>query len=104
MNNLHKCEFSRKVSKNDAYIARVREAYNLEKDADIKNKDVSENIVTQITLADVKTAIHRCRVILKQKLPTDARNICGVTCYDNPDFSIHEFISAVLYECGESPE
>lgn len=100
---LHKKDFSKCVNSNKAYVKEVRDAYDLDNDADIKKRKVVEAIVEKITLSEVKDAVRRAERIRSQKLPEDAKDIFGVTCYDNPDLSIHEFIVKVFDECGEPP-
>ena len=99
---LHKRNFSSCVSNNQAYVNEIRDAFGLSNEADIKNKKVLESIFEKITLDDVKDAIRRAQKILKQKLPGDAKQFGSITCYDNPDFSIHTFIKTVFSECKES--
>lgn len=79
----------------------VRKVYALDPEADIKNRDVIEKILDQIILDDVKEAIRRADRIRTGKLECDGFYICSEVCYDNPDFSIHEFLKDVLIDCGE---
>ena len=98
---LHKEEFNRSVTRNDAYIASVKRLYSLPDTADIKSKDMMARILGQIALSDVKQAILRTDKIRSSKLPAD-RHIIGLTeYYDNPDFSLHDFLKVVLKDCGE---
>ena len=99
---LHKRNFTSCVSDNRAYVKNIRDAFMLDKEADIKNQKTLERILGQIELSDVKTAINRAQWIRDHKLPGDAERICTITCYKNPDLSIHEFIIKVLAECEES--
>lgn len=95
---LHKKDFFGSVSTNDAYVKDVIESYGLPKDADIKSKKVIDTILSQITLDDVKKAIERAQKIRSRKLPADAHNIDSEVYFDNPDFSIHNFIETVILD------
>lgn len=99
---LHKEDFTRPVTANDAYIPDVRRIYQLGREADIKEEVVISRILNQITLDDVRNAIRRADMIRASKPETDAKNLHGAICYDNPDFSLHEFLRIVLRECGEA--
>lgn len=98
---LHKENFSRPVTSNDAYVASVRRLYSLPTTNDIKCKDAMDKILSQITLTDVKMAIARTDKIRSAKLMTDRHVIGSIEYYDNPDFSLHEFLKIVLKDCGE---
>lgn len=98
---LHKQNYSRMVSANDAYVADVRRAYGLVKDADIKDMKVIEAMLKQISLDDVKNAIGRAEKIRDAKLLEDGKKVGNSICYENPDLSIHEFLKCVLVDCGE---
>lgn len=98
---LHKEEFSRPVTSNDSYISTVRRLYSLPSTMDIKTKAAMENILCQITLPEVKKAIERAGRIRSSKLQADRHLIGSTVYYDNPDFSIHEFLKIVLKDCGE---
>ncbi|MCW3488815.1 RloB family protein [Dethiobacter alkaliphilus] len=98
---LHKEDFNREVSRNDAYISDIRRIYELSSSCDIKSESVIKSILTKITLLDVKAAIQRAEKIRNDKLRTDA-NIVGTSeIYSNPDFSIHEFLKTVLEDSGD---
>jgi len=98
---LHKEDYCKPVFNTHAYINDVRRIYALSPEADIKEKDNLEKILSQISLEDVKDAIRRAEQIRSNKLESDRKLINGVVCYDNPDFSLHNFIKVVLKECGE---
>ncbi len=98
---LHKEDFNRPVTSNDAYIADVRRIYGLGRESDIKEKANLEKILKQITLEDVKQAIRRAEQIRDSKLESDRFMVGSFTCYENPDFSLHEFLKIVLFDCGE---
>jgi len=68
---LHKEYTARLVNSAGGYVNDVRRIYSLPKDADIKEEDVIEKIVSQISLDDVRTAISNAQRIRKSKLPTD---------------------------------
>ena len=98
---LHKEDFNRPVTSTNAYIDDVRRIYKLSQDANIKEKAVLDKILTQITLDDVKSAIKRAEQIRASKLETDRFMLSSVACYNNPDFSIHDFLKIVLQDCNE---
>lgn len=98
---LHKEDFTRPVASNDAYVPDVRRIYRLGREADIKEINVIDRILHQITLDDVRSAIHRADAIRSAKPASDAKNIHGAICYGNPDFSLHAFLRTVLMEVGE---
>ncbi|MDD3173708.1 MAG: RloB domain-containing protein [Herbinix sp.] len=98
---LHKEDFNRQVSNNGAYVTAIRRIYNLPTTADIKTKPSIEKILGQISLDDIKKAIERADRIRSAKLHTDRRFIGSTEYYDNPDFSLHEFLKVVLKDCGE---
>ena len=98
---LHKEEYNKSVYKNNAYINDVRRIYGLSSDDDIKNKNVIEKILSQITKDDVKKAIERAKNIRNKKIDEDKIIIGSTVCYSNPDFSIDEFLEFVLIDCKE---
>lgn len=98
---LHKEDFNRPVASNDAYVADVRRIYGLNREADIKERANLERILMQITLEDVKHAIRRADQIRAGKLEADRFMVDDVICYDNPDFSLHDFLKIVLQDYGE---
>jgi len=98
---LHKEDFDRSVISNDAYVSDVRRIYGLNREADIKERVILEKILRQITLEDVKHAIKRAEQIRAGKQLSNSFMIGSVTCYTNPDFSIHSFLEVVLRDCGE---
>lgn len=98
---LHKEDYNREVSRNDAYIPDVRRIYGLIPTDNIKNKETIKKILDQITLQDVKDAINRAEKIRSCKIKNDALNVGNSVIYSNPDFSIHEFLKKVLRESGD---
>jgi len=98
---LHKQPFLKSVTNNNDYVNHVRKAYGLDNDADIKKEKEMERILKQITLQDVKTAIHNVKAIRNSKIKSDAKKIGKVEVYDNPDLMIHQFIEDVFKECDE---
>lgn len=98
---LHKEDYNKSVSRNDAYISDVRRIFGLNQTDNIKNEEVINKILSQITLDDVKSAIQRAETIRKSKVKADSTKIGSTTIYSNPDFSIHEFLRAVLEDSGD---
>lgn len=98
---LHKEDYNKSVSSNDAYVEDVRKIYGLGATENIKKKSVIEKILVQITLDDMKKAMERASNIRERKLDSDKMVIGSSVCYPDPDFSIHEFLKAVLLDCGE---
>lgn len=93
---LHKKDYNAPVTDAKGYVSEVRKVFNLDTNADIKNKKIINTILSQITIDDVKNAVERASKIHSNKLPSDAININGESYYPNPDFSIHKFINILL--------
>ena len=93
---LHKTEYFRSVTSNNAYIRDVIKAYELPDEADIKNEKIINTMLNEITLDDVKTAILNAKTIRSRKLPVDVHRINNIEYYDNPDFSLDAFIEMVI--------
>jgi len=98
---LHKEDYNKSVTKNDAYISDVRRTFGLSQTDDIKNENVIRKILSQITLDDVKSAIRRAETIRKNKIKEDSTEVGNTTIYSNPDFSIHAFLKAVLQDSAD---
>jgi len=98
---LHKEDYNKSVTRNDAYISDVRRIFGLNQTDNIKNEEVINKILSQVTLDDVKSAIRRAETIRKNKVKADSTKIGNTTIYSNPDFSIHEFLRAVLEDSGD---
>ena len=98
---LHKENFNREVSKNDAYVSDVRRIYNLSASENIKSEGAMQKILSQITVDDVKEAIERADFIRKGKMVGDGIKTGDTTIHSNPDFSIHEFLRVVLKDSGD---
>ena len=99
---LHKEDYNKPVTSNNAYVADVRRIYGLNSTDNIKSEGVIKKILAQISLRDVKSAIARAENIKKGKIEVD-RIVCGsMVYYPNPDFSLHEFLKTVLADCGEA--
>jgi len=98
---LHKEDYNRSVSKNDAYVVDVRRIYGLGSSEDIKSESAINKILEQINLDDVKSAIKRADDIREYKIDDDKMFIGSSVYFPNPDFSIHKFIEVVLVDCGE---
>ena len=80
---LHKQDFRKSVFRNDAYVTEVRKAYGLKKTDDIKQEKIIKDILSQITLEDVKTAIRRAEQIRELKLPEDGMKEGNSIYYKN---------------------
>ncbi len=98
---LHKEDFNRSVARNDAYIQDVRRIYGLKSTDNIKSEEIIKKILSQITLNDVKDAISRAEHLRKSKVKADGTKVRNTVVYSNPDFSIHEFLKAVLKDSGD---
>ena len=98
---LHKEDFNGMVSKNDSYITDLKKVYGLKPTDNIKNEEVINKILNQITLDDVKAAIERADNIRRRKANADCILFGNTKTYSNPDFSIHEFLKAVLQDSGD---
>lgn len=88
--------------KTDAYHKLVRVCFGLDAEANIKEERVIRDILKQITLDNVKLAIHRAEEIRAQKLESDKHQAGNTDWYDNPDFSIDKFLKSVLEDAGET--
>lgn len=88
--------------KTDAYHKLVRVCFGLDAEANIKEERVIRDILKQITLDNVKLAIHRAEEIRAQKLESDKHQAGNTDWYDNPDFSIDKFLKSVLKDAGET--
>ena len=97
---LHKIYFNKPAHSNHAYVDGVRKAFNLGKEADIKEEGIILDILSQITLLDVYKAIERANKIRNGKLETDYARVGKVEYYCNPDFYIHKFVETVLENSG----
>ena len=98
---LHKQDYNRCVSRNNAYVNDVKRVYNLNGNDDIKKERINKKILDQITLSDVKNAIERAERIKGSKPETDVVIIGNTKTYPNPDFSLHEFLKIVLQDSGD---
>jgi len=97
---LHKSDYHHHVSQNDAYVEKIRTEFNLGAEADIKTEENRQHILDQISLEDVKSAVHRAKILRKEKLESDRKEIAGHVYYDNPDITVHIFIEEVFKVCG----
>ena len=98
---LHKEDYNKSVTRNNAYVSDVRRIFGLKPTEDIKNVEIINRILSQITLDDVKSAIRRAEIIRKNKVKADSTKIGNTIIYSNPDFSIHEFLREVLEDSGD---
>ncbi|MFW6262586.1 MAG: RloB domain-containing protein [Thermotogota bacterium] len=98
---LHRKDYFRTVTRNDAYLNDVKKVYGLKKEDYIKKGEIIRKILEQISLEDVKEAIKRVEKIKYNKLETDAVKIGNTITYTNPDFSLHEFLKLVLLDSGD---
>lgn len=98
---LHKKFVSRPARNAKEYIDDVREEYFLPKEADIKSKEIIDQILAQITLDHVKTAIHNAERIRKSKLENSKLYVTDTDYYyPDPYFSIDVFLKTVLEKSG----
>lgn len=99
---LHKKYVCRPATSTKEYIDDVRDAYSLSEEANIKNKKVMEQILAQITLDDIKTAILNAERIRKSKTEDSKINVTGTDYYyyHDPDFSIDIFLKKILEKSG----
>ena len=98
---LHKEDYQKSVSSNNSYIPDVRRIYNLKATANIKNKEITRRILEQITLEDVRSAIKRADRIRNTKVGMDGEIVGNSVIYENPDFSLHEFLKIVFIASGD---
>lgn len=98
---LHKEACNRCVTKNDAYVDDVKRIYRLDSVDSIKSEPVMRRILEQISLNDVRAAIERADEIRGNKLEDDAIILKSLKIFQNPDFSINNFIRMVLQDSGD---
>lgn len=93
---LHKKFISRPAKSPKEYLDDVRDLYSLPNETDIKSKKAMEQILAQITLEDVKTAIRNAERIRNSKMENDKFYVNNTYYYNDPDFSIHIFLKRYL--------
>lgn len=97
---LHKKYYSACVSNNSGYHSTIRTLYKLPKFADIKNQEIIEEMVSQITLDDVIEAIANCKKIEEDKKLTGTLYSGLLGHYEQPYIKLHEFVEKVLKDVG----
>ncbi|MEI6286604.1 MAG: RloB family protein [Bacillota bacterium] len=99
---LHKQCYTKVVLASDDYAADTKTTFNLAPEADIKSELVIAQLLNQITLADVKTAIaHAVQIVaINHRAIPPYRTNRSAVFFDNPDIALHVFIDEVLKHAG----
>lgn len=95
---LHKEDFFEPVSHQDNYATHVRRIFGLDVGADIKKAPNVDNIMTQIGLYDIYSAIKRAEYIENINLGKTPHTTPNqhVKYYDNPDTQMHSVIKRIF--------
>ena len=101
---LHKKDMFGSISSRSQYLNNINSVFGT-KFQGLKEYKVEKNfnqILSQITLEDVKIAITRADKIIKQrKSEDDPLKFSGYEWYErNPSLSVHSAINKILLECG----
>lgn len=99
---LHKVDCASCVTNSSDYISKIKRAYGLLPDENIKDERVMQKIVEQITLQDINDAIERAKR-LEQRAQESGEILCsinGTVHYRQPYIMIHKFIEDVLENVG----
>jgi hypothetical protein len=98
----HKIKFLKGVLTAQGYEAEVRSTFGLPAEADIKGAAVIKQILSQISLEDIRKAIKNAQYIIQDnnqvKVPQFTSK--SIKFFDNPDLSIHIFVEKVLKDAG----
>lgn len=99
---LHKRRFERSVNNARDYESTIREVYNLQANADIKNEDIMTRILSQIRLPDIRNAIENAVLVLRNNeevgIPVYTKK--AIKYFSNPDLMIHQFVQMILNDTG----
>lgn len=101
---LHKKDMFGNISSRSQYLTNINSAFGA-KFQSLKEYKVEKNfnqILSQITLTDVKNAIARAEKIINQRKSEDKPLVSsGYEWYErNPSLSVHLAIKKILLECG----
>lgn len=98
LHKLHSYPSTSTVNSTNAYDQQLRTLYGLHNDADIKAKSIIEQIVSNISLADIYHAIEQCKRIETYNAANKKPNYTpgNIKYYDNPDFTIHHIVEKIL--------
>lgn len=96
---LHKSRFNKTVQNNNSYITKIKNAYNLGLEEDIKKERVMEKILNNISIDDVRKAINNGNEIMNLKNKQDRKIVNRkFYYYDNPSMNINDFFSNIFNE------
>lgn len=101
---LHKKDLFYSVGSKSQYLKNINEVFGTKFEGlrEYKKEKSFKQILSQITLNDVKTAIIRAETITNQrKSEGNSIKTCGYEWFDkNPALSVHNVIKKILSECG----
>ena len=80
----------------DNYEKDLKRVFHLEKDCDVKNEETIKKILSQITLDDVKNALHNAAIINQSSKENNKAIIKDI--YEQPFLNINNFIEKVFNE------
>ena len=101
---LHKKDLFGNVGSKAQYLKSINQIFETKFEAlrEYKTERNFFQILSKITLDDVKAAIARAEKITKQRMSEgNPIRTCGYEWFDkNPALSVHEIIKRILNECG----
>lgn len=99
---LHKERYMRVIANANGYEAKIRSVYNLPEEADIKEEVFVKQILSQISLDDIRRAVENAEYIVidNEQVKEPRYSNKSEKFFDNPDLSIHRFIAKVLEDVG----
>lgn len=103
---LHKKDLFGNVGSKAQYLKSINQIFGTKFEAlrEYKTERNFSQILSKITLDDVKAAIARAEKITKQRMSEDKPiKTCGYEWFDkNPALSVHNVVKKILSECGVS--
>lgn len=98
---LHKEDYFEVVENQDSYADKLRQVYGLAEDANIKKEKRVIEMVNQIGLSDIKSAIQRGRKISEDNQSKEANTTPEENrYYDNPDTQMHVLLQLLFEKVG----
>ena len=101
---LHKEYETPTVTNSDDYYEKIKRIYNLQSiEGSIKTEDNFKKVIEQITIEDVKRAIHNAQRLRKNRIENGNvlyREKNGEIHYEQPYVEIDKFIEEILIKCN----
>lgn len=101
---LHKKDCNDSKSHRKHYIGDINEAFHehFRTLRQYKQKDDFKRCLSKLTIDDVKAAIRRAKVIMRNRKAVDTPIRYSDCCYysNNPSLAVHEIIEKILMDCG----